>query len=200
MPQSSGNTCIVLASGVGARFRSDTPKQFLKLAGKTVLEHTLDAFERHSRVDSIVVVVAADQRFLVEEIVTHAGYRKVARIVNGGATRQSSSAAGIAAVTDDAAKVLVHDAVRPLLDAATIDRCLDALDRFAAVDTGIPSPDPIIRVDTDGCIADIPARGLLRLGQNPQGYRDGLLRQAHALAAAAPSLSVTDECGLLHHY
>ena len=191
---------IVLASGSGLRFSSETPKQFLKLAGKSVLEHTLDAFERHVRIGEIVLVVAAEQRLLTEEIVRRAGYRKVTKIVQGGATRQSSSSAGVATVTNDGAKVLVHDAVRPLLDAATIDRCLDALDEFDAVDTGILSPDTVIATRDDGCIASIPARAALRLGQTPQGFRAGLLRRAHALAATTSDLNVTDDCGLVLHF
>ena len=119
---------IILASGSGTRFRSETPKQFLKLAGKTVLEHTLDVFERHPRIDEVIVVVSTEHRLLTEETISNAGYRKIGKIVTGGATRQASSAAGIAAVTGDEHKVLVHDAVRPLLDHATIDRCLTALD------------------------------------------------------------------------
>ena len=191
---------IILASGTGTRLRSEVPKQFLKLAGKTVLEHTLDVFERHARIDEIVVVVSAEHRLLTETTITNAGYRKVTRIVIGGATRQASSAAGIGAVVGDNPKVLVHDAVRPLLDGATIDRCLDALDRHEAVDTGIPSPDTIIRVDATDAIAEIPDRSQLRLGQTPQGFRAGLLRRAHARAAKDANLKVTDDCGLVLHY
>ena len=65
------------------------------------------------------------------------------------------------------AKVLVHDAVRPLLDAATIDRCLDALDAYDAVDTGIASPDTVIQTDAVDTIVAIPDRASLRLGQTP---------------------------------
>lgn len=194
------NIAIILASGTGSRFRSEAPKQFLKLAGKTVLAHTLDVFERHAHIDDIVLVVAAENRLLAEELVRKAGYRKVAKIITGGATRQASSAAGIAAVTNDDAKVLVHDAVRPLLDAATIDRCLDALDTFDAVDTAIPSPDTIIHLDGDTQIASIPDRAALRLGQTPQAFRAGVLRRAHALAVDVPDLKVTDDCGLVVHF
>jgi len=194
------NFAIILASGSGLRFRSETPKQFLKLAGKSVLEHTLDVFERHPRIGEIVLVVAAEQRLLTEEIVRRAGYRKVTKIVLGGASRQASSAAGVATITDDGTKVLVHDAVRPLLDSATIDRCLDALDEFDAVDTAILSPDTVIATRDDGCIASIPERAALRLGQTPQGFRAGLLRRAHALAVKAPDLKVTDDCGLVVHF
>lgn len=197
---STSTIAIILASGSGSRFRSETPKQFLKLAGKTVLEHTLDVFEQHAGIDEIVVVVSAEHRLLTQEIIGNAGYRKIGKIVIGGATRQASSAAGIAAVVGDDHKVLVHDAVRPLLDVATIDRCLAALDHFAAVDTGIPSPDTVIRLGGDGAIADIPDRAALRLGQTPQAFRAGVLRKAHALAAAEPDLKVTDDCGLVVHY
>lgn len=191
---------IILASGTGQRFLSETPKQFLKLAGKTVLEHTLDIFERHIRIDEIILVVSSGHRQLIEETVVRGVYRKVTRIVNGGVTRQASSAAGIAAIADNNAKVLVHDAVRPLLNAATIDRCLDALDSFDAVDTAVHSPDTIIRLGMDGCIAEIPDREQLRLGQTPQAFRAGLLRRAHALATSDVGLQVTDDCGLILHY
>ncbi|HET7649691.1 MAG TPA: bifunctional cytidylyltransferase/SDR family oxidoreductase, partial [Gammaproteobacteria bacterium] len=179
---------------------SETPKQFLKLAGKSVLEHTLDVFERHAQIDEIIVVSSIENRSLTEEIINNAGYRKVTAIVAGGATRQASSAAGITAVTNDNAKVLVHDAVRPLLDSATIDRCLAALDAYDAVDTAIPSPDTIIQLAEDGCIAAIPDRSRLQLGQTPQAFRAGLLRRAHALASSDPELRVTDDCGLILRY
>lgn len=191
---------IILASGTGSRFRSETPKQFLKLAGKTVLEHTLDIFERHPRIDRIVLVVSEEHALLAGELVRQGGYGKVGRIVCGGDSRQASSMAGIGAVEDDDTKVLVHDAVRPLLDAATIDRCLDALDTHEAVDTGIASPDTVIRIDTNNTIVDIPERANLRLGQTPQAFRAGVLRQAHALAARAPGIKVTDDCGLVLHF
>ncbi len=194
------NIAIVLASGAGTRFRSDTPKQFLKLAGKSVLEHTLDAFEQHPRIDEIVVVVSAECRMLTERVISDRGYRKIGKMVAGGDSRQASSASGIAAVVGESHKVLVHDAVRPLLDAATIDRCLIALDDFDAVDTGILSPDTIIRVQNDGSIAEIPDRSMLRLGQTPQGFRAGLLRRAHELARNDPGMKVTDDCGLVLHY
>jgi 2-C-methyl-D-erythritol 4-phosphate cytidylyltransferase len=194
------NVAIVLASGSGVRFEAETPKQFLKLAGKTVLEHTLDAFERNQRIDEIIVVVSPEYRLFVEQIVTTAEYVKVKAIVHGGNTRRASSASGVAAVINDNAKVLVHDAVRPLLDQSTIDRCLDALELCDAVDTAIPSGDTVIAVDENNSIVDIPDRATLRLGQTPQGFRAGLLKRAHALANCDADLNVTDDCSLVLHY
>lgn len=195
----SRNIAILLASGAGTRFRSETPKQFLKLAGKAVLEHTLDVFQRHPRIDEIVLVIGGEHRLLVEQMVNAGGYAKVARIVEGGSTRQGSSAAGIGAIQGDGHKVLVHDAVRPLLDPDVVDRCLDALDQFDAVDTGISSADTVIQVSPNDVIESIPKRDTLRLGQTPQGFRAGTLRAAHALAAKDPP-TVTDDCGLILHF
>jgi 2-C-methyl-D-erythritol 4-phosphate cytidylyltransferase len=200
MKEQARNIAVILASGSGVRFGAPTPKQFLKLAGKTVLEHALDVFERHAGIDEIIIVGNADNLLLTNEIINRTGYRKVGKVVAGGSTRQQSSAAGIAAVEGDGHKVLVHDAVRPLLDPATIDRCLDALDRGDAVDTAIPASDTIIRVRDDSTIDEIPDRSRLWLGQTPQAFRSGVLRKAHALAKDEPELKVTDDCGLVLHY
>ena len=197
---SLSNIAVVLASGGGSRFRADIPKQFMKVAGKTVLEHTLDTFQNHPRIDRIIIACAEENRLLVEELVNNGGYLKVAQLVNGGATRQASSASAIAAIRGDDHKVLVHDAVRPLLDQATIDRCLDALDSAVAVDTAIPASDTIIRVAADETIDAIPDRSSLRLGQTPQAFRAGVLREAHRRAAGDAALKVTDDCALILHY
>ncbi|MGE7139697.1 2-C-methyl-D-erythritol 4-phosphate cytidylyltransferase [Luteibacter sp. NPDC031894] len=191
---------VLLASGTGERARLDIPKQFLKVAGKTVFEHTLDAFEGHENIDDIILVVSADSRLVAEELVVRGRYTKVRQVALGGATRRESSAAGIAAIGDDNAKVLVHDIVRPLLDSATIQRCLDALDTYDAVDTAIPSADTIIERTPQGTIAHIPDRSTLRLGQTPQAFRAWLLRAAHQRAAADPTVKVTDDCGLVVNY
>lgn len=192
---------IVLASGAGSRLKVETPKQFLKLAGKTVVEHTLDAFERHPDIDEIILVCRQEDRLMVEEIVGRAGYRKIHRIVRGGATRRESSASGVMAVTGDEHRILVHDAARPLIDAATIDRCLVALASSQAVDTAIPAGDTIIQLDGAEHIEHIPDRGKLRLGQTPQAFRSGLLKAAHRRAMNDPQPpAVTDDCGLVLHY
>lgn len=194
------NIAIILASGTGVRFRSETPKQFMKLAGKSVLEHTLTCFETHPHIDEIIVVTALEHKPIIEEIVIREGYKKLSLIVIGGKTRQESSSAGINAVVGDSHKILVHDAVRPLLDHATINRCLHALDLFDAIDTAIPSSDTIVRVNHNSTIEDIPDRSKLRLGQTPQAFRSGLLRKAHRLAAQESNLKVTDDCGLILHF
>jgi 2-C-methyl-D-erythritol 4-phosphate cytidylyltransferase len=190
---------VVLASGSGERFGQDLPKQFVKIAGLTVLEHTLLVFER-SRVDEIVLVVNATYRSLAEEIIQRNRFSKVTRLLNGGATRRESSRAGVDAIEGDDTKVLVHDAVRPFLSDRIIDDCIEALDAWQAVDVAIPSPDTIIDVGDDGVIAGIPERKRMQRGQTPQAFRAALLRRAHALAEQNPSVPFTDDCGIVVHF
>jgi 2-C-methyl-D-erythritol 4-phosphate cytidylyltransferase len=194
------NYAIILAGGAGERMDSPTPKQFLKLAGLTVIEHTLQVFDSHPRIDDIFIVCNPKYRLLMEELLLRRPQKKVSRILSGGGSRMESSRAGVFAVPEDEAKVLLHDAVRPFVSARVISDCLDALDRFAAVDVAIAATDTIIEVNDVNCIASIPSRSLLRQGQTPQGFRAGVIKKAHRLAANERSISVTDDCGLILRY
>jgi len=194
------NYAIILAGGAGERMDSPTPKQFLKLAGLTVIEHTLQVFGAHPRIDDIFIVCNPKYRLLMEELLLRRPQKKVSRILSGGGSRMESSRAGVLAVPEDEAKVLLHDAVRPFVSARIISDCLDALDRFPAVDVAIAATDTIIEVSDVNCIASIPSRSLLRQGQTPQGFRAGVIKKAHRLAAKERSISVTDDCGLILRY
>ncbi|MGE4297625.1 MAG: 2-C-methyl-D-erythritol 4-phosphate cytidylyltransferase [Desulfovibrionaceae bacterium] len=192
--------CILLAAGSGNRMKFPTPKQFLKLAGRTVIEHTLDAVDAHPDVDEIFIVIESVYRSFLEEILLRNSFAKVTKIINGGATRRESSAAGIFAVEEDDALVLLHDAVRPFLSQKIIADCYAALAGHVSVDVAIPAVDTIIEVDGRDCITDIPKRANLRRGQTPQGFHAGVLRQAHQRAMADPAVEVTDDCGLILRY
>lgn len=191
---------IILAAGAGERMDSPTPKQFLKLAGLTVIEHTLQTFASHACIDDIIIVCNPKYRQFMEELLLRRPVAKVSRILNGGASRMESSRAGIMAIPEDEARVLVHDAVRPFVSPRIIDDCLEALTRFSAVDVAIPATDTIIEVNDMNCIAGIPSRSKLRQGQTPQAFRAGVLRKAHQLAAKERSISVTDDCGLIMRF
>ncbi len=92
------NYCIVLAAGAGNRMKFPTPKQFLKIAGRTVVEHTLDVLETHPDIDEIFIVIGGEYRAFMEEILLRNTYAKVTKILNGGSSRRESSASGISAV------------------------------------------------------------------------------------------------------
>ncbi|QGY39570.1 2-C-methyl-D-erythritol 4-phosphate cytidylyltransferase [Pseudodesulfovibrio cashew] len=192
--------CILLAAGSGNRMNFPTPKQFLKLAGRTIIEHTLDMVDGHPEVDEIFIVTDRDYRSFLEEILLRNHYAKVTKVLNGGASRRESSASGIFAVEEDDALVLLHDAVRPFLSHRIISDCYRALETHASVDVAVPAVDTIIEVDEADAIAAIPNRARLRRGQTPQGFRASVLREAHERAMADEGVEVTDDCGLILRY
>ncbi len=185
---------IILAGGSGERLGFPVPKQFVKVAGKTVIEHTIEVFEKHPSVDEIILVINPSFRHLMEEILLKRNYRKVKKILNGGETRKESSAIGVNSIEDDEAIVLIHDAVRPFVSKRIIDESIEAAVKHGAVDVAIPSVDTIIRVNDNMFIEDIPPRKYMMKGQTPQSFKLSIIRKAHKMAVVG---DVTDDCGLV---
>src|SRR4051812_47514337 len=152
---------VVLAGGVGTRVGLTVPKQLLKIAGKPIIEHTLAVFESSPEIDEILVLMTPGWCADVEAIVETRGFRKVTRVLEGGATRNESTRRALDALGTDECNVLFHDAVRPLLSPRIIRECVNALRRHEAVDIVIPSADTIVVIDDD-VITDIPDRSRLR--------------------------------------
>lgn len=191
---------IILASGKGERFANDTPKQFLKISGKTLLEHSIDAFEHHPLIDDIIVVTRPSDLEKTIELLRPNNYKKLYTIIPGGSTRQESAYNGIKSILDDDAYILIHDAVRPLIDQATISRCLDALLHNDAVDVAIPASDTIVKANDQMIITDIPERKYYFRGQTPQGFSLKIIKKAHQMACNHPEIPFTDDCGIVHHF
>lgn len=195
---------VVLAGGTGIRVGLELPKQLLKVAGKPLLEHTLEVFEKAPDIDEVIVLMAAGWVDEAEQLVERAGFTKVSRVLEGGETRNDTTRIAIGAIPDDDAKVLFHDAVRPLLDQRIISDCVKALDRYEAVDVAIPSADTIIVVDHDDdgneILTDIPSRARLRRGQTPQAFRLSTIRRAYDLAVKDPNFTATDDCAVVLRY
>ena len=191
---------VLLAGGSGSRFGSECPKQFLEVAGKSILAHTIDVFESHPLIDEIAIVTRADSLEKTQKIVTEGGYQKVRRLLTGGRERYHSSLAAINAYTDDDTRLLIHDAVRPMVSHRIISDCVHALDRYEAVDVAVPATDTIIRVDENDCIVETPPRAMLRNVQTPQGFRRGTISRAYDIGLRDPAFVTTDDCGVVHHY
>ncbi|MDR1799388.1 MAG: bifunctional cytidylyltransferase/SDR family oxidoreductase [Bifidobacteriaceae bacterium] len=190
---------VVLAGGVGARLGLSVPKQMVKVAGKTILEHTVGVFQASPLIDDIIVMITPGW---TEEVATLLGdrYRKLSLILEGGHTRNETTRRVIEAIEDAEAKVLLHDAVRPLVDERIIAACVRELDRNDAVDTAIPSADTIVMVDEDEVITKIPDRSRLRRGQTPQAFKLSVLRAAYERAIEDPYFHATDDCGVVVRY
>jgi 2-C-methyl-D-erythritol 4-phosphate cytidylyltransferase / 2-C-methyl-D-erythritol 2,4-cyclodiphosphate synthase len=157
---------LIVAAGNGSRAGGAVPKQYAMVAGKPLIAHAYAAFAGHPAVDEVVVVIAADAGDLA-----NAALGPV-RTVIGGATRRESVALGLAGIEAD--RVLVHDAARPFVPAAVIERVLAALDGHEGAIPVLAVADTLVR---DGAV--VPRDGLSRV-QTPQGFRAGSLRAAHA--------------------
>ncbi len=197
-----------VGSGVGGG--ASTPKQFLTIAGVPMLVHCLRVFLAVGRVEAIYIAVRRSEMERVRAQVAEFGLGKPdgtggkVHVVEGGDQRQQSVSNALALLVaengcgeDDV--VLVHDAARPLIDAATIERTIDAVVEHGAAIVGLPAVDTIKQVErtAHGAIvtATIPRERIVQ-AQTPQGARCGLLRQAFA-EAAADGFAGTDEASLL---
>ncbi len=198
---------IVPAAGLGTRMMTSSggaPKQFLLFDGKPILIHTLLALASIAGLRGILVAVRAGEaerlRILLAEYAPRFPRELPIQIVTGGDTRQESVAAAVAAVAcGDDAILLVHDAVRPLVEAAAMERVIAAIERHGAAILAMPAVDTIKQVErtAQGALitATIPRENIVQ-AQTPQGARAGLLRRA-VREAAEDEFAGTDESSLL---
>jgi 2-C-methyl-D-erythritol 4-phosphate cytidylyltransferase len=198
---------VVLAGGSGQRFGGDLPKQLHLLAGRTLIEHSVAAFEQAPGVDAIILVLPPGLVGQARERFTAAGgYRKVTGVIGGGITRTDSTRCAIAALSADSAgadcNVLFHDAARPLLDQRIISDCVSALGTDQAIGVAVPSSDTIVEV-SDGVVTAMPPRDALARCQTPQGFRLSVIRRAYQLADTDHAFGqrpATDDCGIVLRY
>ena len=191
---------ILPAAGLGTRMAGPQPKQFLALNGLPILIHSLRAFAAVERVTAIFVAVRKTEIERVQAQIAEYGLAGRVQVVEGGDSRQESVSHALAALPappDDI--VLVHDAVRPLIDAATIDRTIDAVIQHGAAIVGMPAVDTIKQVERTAhgaLITSTIPREFVVLAQTPQGFRYGLLQSAFA-EATADGFVGTDEASVV---
>lgn len=195
------NIAIILAGGIGSRLNAGIPKQFLKVAGMTVIEHTISVFQHHPLIDEIAVVANEAYHVKIQEYVIKNEFTKVRKVLMSGNERHFSSLSAIKAYEfEGECKLIFHDAVRPLLNASIITQVIEALDKYGAVDVAIPSADTIIEVNENNIITKIPQRKKLRRGQTPQGFRLSVIKDAYEVALKDPAFVTTDDCGVVLKY
>lgn len=191
---SRAHWCVIPAAGRGARFGGDIPKQYLEVAGRTVLMHTLDALLSHPRIAGAMVAVSEADVHWPASLRTLHGKPVLSCI--GGDSRAVSVANALAALPDevgDADAVLVHDAARPNLSHRDIDALLDALAVHPqGAILAAPVRDTLKRADDDGDILGTEPRESLWRAFTPQAFPRRALADALADAAAA-GIDVTDE-------
>lgn len=197
------NIAVILAAGKGSRIGDTTPKQYMQVAGKMIIEHSIEAFETHPDIDEICIVVAAEYRDKIEALCRDNGYRKVGKIVEGGAERYASSLNAIRAYDGcdgQECNLIFHDAARPLVSCRVISEVVNALETNEAADVAVSATDTILIASPDGTIASIPLRATLWNSQTPQAFRLSLIRRAYEQGMADPAFATTDDCGVVVRY
>ena len=179
-------TAILLAGGNGSRFGGETPKQFIPIGGKPLYEYTLDRFIQSNLFQEIIVVCHPDW---IESISSDRH-----RVIAGGSTRQESVYRGLLACPPATDYVVIHDGVRPFVSKRILKENVEAVMRYQAVDTCIPSRDTLVRTLDGGKIDSIPPRKQLWRGQTPQSFSYDLILKAHQKTAQTDA---TDDCALV---
>jgi 2-C-methyl-D-erythritol 4-phosphate cytidylyltransferase len=192
-----GVWAIVCAAGAGSRLGSEQPKAFVALGGRPLLAESIERLDRSDWIDAIVVVAPPGWEepaiVLAEELVSS----KVSAVVTGGATRAESVRAGLAEVPDEAIVVVVHDAARPLVDDAVLERLLTAI--APGVDgavPGLPLADTVKRVKRGAIVETVDRDGLWAV-QTPQAFEASALRRGYAgaLDGATDCASLVERTG-----
>ncbi len=190
------NIAIIAAAGAGTRMASDRPKQFLQLAGRPVIFHTLKVFEECDSIDEVIVVLPAAESAGFLSLAGKYSVRKLARVVPGGATRADSVKRGLMAIRSATAEIVaVHDGVRPFVTVDEINNTVAAAKADGAAILVAPVTDTIKEVSGASVLRTLD-RGVLRRALTPQCFRYELLREAYEHADVNDP-SLTDESALV---
>ena len=192
-------SAIIAAGGRGVRLGADQPKQFLEIGGRTILERSIEAFSRHPAIGEVVVALPPDRLEAVAARLRDLGLERVT-CVEGGRRRQDSVAQAFAHVSPEASVVLIHDAARPFVTAALVERTIEGAVLHGAAIAALPVRDTVKqaggdRGDLSRPIAATLAREDIFLAQTPQAFRRDVLARALAFGREQ-GIDATDEAAL----
>ena len=189
---------IIVAAGKGTRMGCEMPKQYMTIAGKTILDTTLYKFEKSNDVDEIILVVNKDDKeFVKDEIAPF--YTKISHVVTGGKTRTESVYQGLKRVRKSCDIVLIHDGVRPFISYNLISTCIENAFIYKACIPVIDVNDTIKEVSGDGMVKKTFDRKKLRAVQTPQAFDFNIIRECYENAVTEDA-SFTDDASIVEYY
>ena len=192
------NMAIILGGGAGKRFGEQTPKQFLTVNDKMIIEHTLEVFQTHPKIDEIIVALPENYLHLSVRL---ARYSKITAFVKGGSERYHSTLHVLKFMENHPeANLLFHDAVRPFVSHKIISDVIQALETHKAVVVATPATDTILEVNENKIITDIPAREKIYHAQTPQAFRFSLIQKAFQSALEDAHFLPTDDGSVVFRY
>lgn len=191
------SAAVIVSAGKGHRLPGEKKKQFLSLAGKPILCHTLDKFEACPSIDFIHLVVGQeDMDYTLKEVVEAHGYRKISKIVPGGKLRQDSVKNGIDTLSREVDVVAIHDGVRPFVTQRMIEESIQAAKQFKAAVVATPVKETIKMVSPERTVLKTLDRESLWQVQTPQTFQLDVIREALHKAAEDGFIG-TDDASLV---
>ncbi len=194
---------IILAGGMGSRVGGETPKQLLALAdGRSILEHSVDAFEAAPSIDEIAVVMHPEWMDEAKQLCERNTWSKVQKIIPGGSERWESSWHALLAYMDESdAALWFHDAARPFVSQRILADVAKALEKHEAVTVAVPVTDTLYKVESGKRkVESIPPRECFMRAQTPQAFHMDLAQSAYMKAVAEGDALATDDAGIVRKY
>lgn len=189
------NIAIIAAGGIGKRFGSDTPKQFLEISGKPVIVHTLEKIENCAEVDEIILVLSADEIEIFSQTAEKYNLKKLKKTVAGGKTRAESVWNALKNIDAENCEIVaVHDGVRPFVSGEEITRTINKAKEKGAACLVAPVTDTIKRIEGEKIVETID-RSTLKRALTPQCFQFEIIKTAFENADL--SETATDECFLV---
>ncbi|HFI0639752.1 TPA: 2-C-methyl-D-erythritol 4-phosphate cytidylyltransferase [Streptococcus suis] len=197
-------SAVIFAGGSGSRMKTTTkPKQFLELHGKPIIIHTIEHFENHPMVDQIVIVCIEGWIEYLESMLSKFQIKKVVKIVPGGETGQMSIFNGIEAISKNSENddiVLIHDGVRPLIDADIITNNIECVRKNRSAITVKPVIETVIQVNEENAITNVVDRDSCQTAVAPQSFYLSDIYSMHLKAQEDGLTNMTDSATLVRHY
>ena len=201
------NIAFILAGGTGSRVGGETPKQFLPLTdGRSVLEHSVDAFECCHFIDEIVIVMHPEWMDETQALIDRNNWRKVRHLISGGSERWESSWNGISLYLKEDKKdpdtfYWFHDAARPFVSQDILNHVGEALKSHLAVTVAVPVTDTLYKVESGkSSVESMPKRAQYMRAQTPQAFHYLVIGPAYMRAIQKGHIEATDDVGILMKY
>ena len=196
------NYAILLSGGVGTRMRSDGfPKQYIEIDGKPIILYALEPFAACQSIDHIVIVASEQWKPQIQQWLQDYQITKSVTFAESGNTRQESILNGLSACAAirqpaDADKVIIHEAVRPLVSLRIIQDCLLALDQYDCCMPAIPISDSTFLSEDRVCVSQLIDRDRLCCGQSPEAFRFKPYWEVHQACSTEELRSMRASCEL----
>lgn len=198
------NIALIFAGGIGSRMGNEMPKQFLEWNGKAIIIHTLNVFENQPDIDEIVIACKENWIDYTRELIYKEGIQKVVSIVPGGETALDSQLNGLREIKrlhpSEEIAVLIHDGVRPLVDAGTIKRNIESVWKYGNAITVTKAIETVISIDAEGAVKEVLNRDFCRMAKAPQSFKLNEIMDAHEKAIREGKHDFIDSATMMIYY